>query len=156
MSMHPIKKVYCRAFQTVFHLAIPLLPYRRPEILTGTDLLPGLFREKGVAWDLTDGVLTVNGGRGYDAPALDPGEYRLPGNVSSQFFTGLLFALPLLDGDSTIKLRRPVESRSYIKLTREVQARFGVETVVINYVGPVIGAHSGPGTVALFFLGSQR
>ena len=48
MSMHPIKKVYCRAFQTVFHLAIPLLPYRRPEILTGTDLLPGLFREKGV------------------------------------------------------------------------------------------------------------
>ena len=48
MSLHPIKKVYCRAFQTVFHLAIPLLPYRRPEILTGTDLLPGLFREKGV------------------------------------------------------------------------------------------------------------
>ena len=33
MSMHPIKKVYCRAFQTVFHLAIPLpSPYRRPEI----------------------------------------------------------------------------------------------------------------------------
>jgi DegV family protein with EDD domain len=34
--------------------------------------------------------------------------------------------------------------------------RFGVKDVVINYVGPVIGAHSGPGTVALFFLGTER
>ena len=34
--------------------------------------------------------------------------------------------------------------------------RFGVKDVVINYVGPVIGAHSGPGTVALFFLGRER
>ena len=34
--------------------------------------------------------------------------------------------------------------------------RFGVKDVVINYVGPVIGAHSGPGTVALFFLGAER
>ena len=34
--------------------------------------------------------------------------------------------------------------------------RFGVRDIVINYVGPVIGAHSGPGTVALFFLGKER
>ena len=34
--------------------------------------------------------------------------------------------------------------------------RFGVKEVLINYVGPVIGAHSGPGTIALFFLGSER
>ena len=34
--------------------------------------------------------------------------------------------------------------------------RFGVKDIVINYVGPVIGAHSGPGTVALFFLGKER
>ena len=38
----------------------------------------------------------------------------------------------------------------------EVRKRFGVKEVVINYVGPVIGAHSGPGTVALFFLGTHR
>lgn len=49
-----------------------------------------LFREKGIAWKLADNVLTVNGGRGYGTLALDPGTYRLPGNVSSQFFTGLL------------------------------------------------------------------
>ena len=38
----------------------------------------------------------------------------------------------------------------------EVRRRLGVETVHINYVGPVIGNHSGPGTMALFFLGSER
>ncbi|MBQ6348724.1 MAG: DegV family protein [Clostridia bacterium] len=37
-----------------------------------------------------------------------------------------------------------------------MRARFGVKDIVINYVGPVIGAHSGPGTVALFFLGKER
>ena len=37
-----------------------------------------------------------------------------------------------------------------------VKKRFGVEEVYINYVGPVIGAHSGPGTVALFYIGTER
>ena len=37
-----------------------------------------------------------------------------------------------------------------------MRTRFGVKEVVISYVGPVIGAHSGPGTVALFFLGRER
>ena len=37
-----------------------------------------------------------------------------------------------------------------------MRSRFGVKDVVINYVGPVIGAHSGPGTIALFFLGTER
>ena len=42
------------------------------------------------------------------------------------------------------------------RVAEDVKARFGVQTVLINYVGPVIGAHSGPGTVALFFLGEHR
>ena len=42
------------------------------------------------------------------------------------------------------------------KVAGDVKKRFGVKEVVINYVGPVIGAHSGPGTLALFFLGSRR
>ena len=46
--------------------------------------------------------------------------------MSSQFISGLLFALPLLDGDSTLHLIPPVESRSYIDMTRAVQAAFGV------------------------------
>ena len=85
-----------------------------------------LFREKGISWKLEKGVLTVNGGRGYDAPALSPGEYRLPGNVSSQFFTGLLFVLPLLEGDSTLVSTTPLESRDYLELTRQAQSAAGV------------------------------
>ena len=41
-------------------------------------------------------------------------------------------------------------------VAEEVRRRFGTKHILINYVGPVIGNHSGPGTVALFFLGSRR
>ena len=58
--------------------------------------------------------------------ALSSGDYTLAGNVSSQFISGLLFALPLLGGISTLHLLPPVESRSYIDMTRSVQAAFGV------------------------------
>ena len=85
-----------------------------------------LFREKGLTWKLEDSVLTVDGGRGYDTLALDPGEYRLPGNVSSQFITGLLFVLPLLDGDSNLVLTSPLESRGYVDLTLDVLRTFGI------------------------------
>lgn len=42
------------------------------------------------------------------------------------------------------------------ELASQIQARFPVQNIYINFVGPVIGAHSGPGTLALFFLGSAR
>ena len=87
-----------------------------------------LFREKGIAWKWEGGHLLLDGGRGYDDYALDPGEYRLPGDVSSQFFTGLLFVLPLLDGDSTLVPTTPLESRDYLELTRQVQALAGVHS----------------------------
>ncbi len=64
--------------------------------------------------------LTVNG-------RLKPGAYVLPGNVSSQFVSGLLFALPLLDGDSTLKILPPLESASYIELTLSSLRRFGID-----------------------------
>lgn len=38
----------------------------------------------------------------------------------------------------------------------EVKRRFGIDSFLINYVGPAIGAHSGPGTIALFFFGNER
>ncbi len=58
---------------------------------------------------------------------LQAGEYQLPGDVSSQFVSGLLFALPLLEGDSQIKVLPPVESRPYIDLSLEVLKLFGLE-----------------------------
>lgn len=58
---------------------------------------------------------------------LTPGLFEVPGNVSSQFITGLLFALPLLDKDSEIKLTTPLESRGYVDLTISVLYDFGIE-----------------------------
>ena len=57
---------------------------------------------------------------------LHAGVFRLPGDVSSQFISGLLFALPLLPSDSQILLTSPAQSRGYIDLTLHALARFGV------------------------------
>ena len=78
-----------------------------------------LFQEKGIFYQQKDGVLTVRG-------TLKPGIYSLPGDVSSQFITGLLFALPLLDGNSEIVLTTPLESRGYVDLTLDVLRTFGI------------------------------
>ena len=78
-----------------------------------------LYQEQSLRFEQSPAGLTVEG-------TLKSGEYELAGNVSSQFISGLLFALPLLDGDSTLHLIPPVESRSYIDMTRAVQAAFGV------------------------------
>lgn len=58
--------------------------------------------------------------------ALEAGEYRLSGNISSQYLTGLLFALPLLKAPSRILLTTPLESAGYIDLTLQVLQRFGI------------------------------
>ena len=47
-----------------------------------------------------------------------------------------------------------IEDAEYV--AAKIKERFGVKEVVINYVDPVIGAHSGPGTMALFFLADKR
>lgn len=57
---------------------------------------------------------------------LTPGAYTLPGNVSSQYISGLLFALPLLDGSSTLTVTGAVESAPYIAMTLDALAQFGV------------------------------
>ncbi len=57
---------------------------------------------------------------------LSAGDYFLPGNVTSQFATGLLFSLPLLDGDSRIRFDSVPESIGYIHLTMDAMKAFGV------------------------------
>ena len=79
-----------------------------------------LFDRRGIAYALEDGALTVRG-------SLAPGEYRLRGDVSSQFFTGLLMALPLLEGPSVVISTTRLESASYTAMTMGVLARAGVQ-----------------------------
>lgn len=57
---------------------------------------------------------------------LEPGRHELPGDVSSQFVTGLLFALPLLPKDSEICFTSPLESRGYVDMTLAVLRDFGI------------------------------
>lgn len=80
-----------------------------------------LFDEKGVAYETTEGALplTVSG-------TLQPGTYSLAGDVSSQFFTGLLMTLPLLDGDSVLRSTTPLESASYVDMTLDCLRQHGI------------------------------
>ena len=78
-----------------------------------------IFREKGVHFERTGRELAVMG-------ALSPGAYALPGDVSSQFVTGLLYALPLLSGDSRITVTSPLESREYVTMTVDVLKQYGI------------------------------
>lgn len=78
-----------------------------------------LFDEKGIAYTMEHGVLTVRG-------TLTAGDYALPGDVSSQFFTGLLYALPWVEGASCIRATTALESRSYIDLSMDALRRCGI------------------------------
>lgn len=91
-----------------------------------------LLREKGISYQANDEAITVRG-------RLRPGVYHLPGDVSSQFLTGLLFALPLLEGDSELRLDSPLESAGYVEMTLDALQRFGVT------VPPVDGGWQIPG-----------
>jgi len=53
--------------------------------------------------------------------------WTLPGDVSSQYVTGLLFALPLLDGDSAIRLTTPLASAAYVDMTLQALRQFGID-----------------------------
>lgn len=77
-----------------------------------------LCREKGYAFCKTDDSVTVCG-------KLESGTYELRGDVSSQFITGLIFALLYLGKDSAIHVIPPFESRSYINLTISALKSFG-------------------------------
>lgn len=88
------------------------------------DVYRDLFVPRGVRWRMgvgCDGAaeLTVQG-------KLEAGNYVLPGNVSSQFVSGLMFALPLLGEDSTLTVQPPVESAGYINMTVEAITGSGV------------------------------
>ena len=91
----------------------PLEPYFR------------LFRERGIEYELNDNCLRVRG-------RLLAGEYALPGDVSSQFFSGLLLALPLARRDTSLHVRGAV-STPYLDMTLDTAARFGIEISQRDY-----------------------
>ncbi len=82
-----------------------------------------IFKQCGIQYQQHDGALLdfrVNG-------TLLPGHYSISGDISSQFISGLFFSLPLLEGDSTLKITTPLESKAYLDLTLSVMHAFGVQ-----------------------------
>ena len=119
----------CRESGSTLRFLMPLAAICGSKaIFTGSERLIGrgvgvyerLFSEKGIELVRVGNAFELRG-------PLKPGEFRLAGNVSSQFISGLLFALPLLDGDSAIEIIPPVESRPYIEITIDALSRFGIE-----------------------------
>lgn len=81
-----------------------------------------IFQEQGIFFENKDGQLplTIKG-------KLKPGSFKIRGDISSQFITGLLFVLPLLKGDSKIIITTDLESRGYVDLTIDMLKRFSIE-----------------------------
>lgn len=70
---------------------------------------------------------------------LSSGAYKMPGDISSQFISGLLMALPLLDGDSTLRVEGKVESAGYITMTEDAMRSAGVEVFRDGWNYNIIG-----------------
>ena len=85
------------------------------------DLLAKVMQEHGIVFDKTSGMPFCISGR------LSNGVYKIAGDVSSQYITGLLYALPLVDGDSEIILTSPLQSKGYVDMTLSVLKAFGID-----------------------------
>lgn len=79
-----------------------------------------IFDEQKMLFEQSQDAIQIQG-------KLQPGHYQIDGNISSQFISGLLFVLPLLDSDSTLTINEPYESRSYVDLTLDMLKCFGIE-----------------------------
>lgn len=119
----------CRESGSTLRFFLPIcLAIGGKSRLTGKGRLPQrpqdvykiMCAQQGISFEQDEAGITVCG-------RLAPGTFMLPGNVSSQFVSGLLFALPLLSGDSRIEITPPIESRPYIDMTISALAAFGVK-----------------------------
>lgn len=124
----------CRESASTLRFFIPICSVLgKKAILSGTekllsrplDVYEGIFKSQHIEFK-NDGKSVCLIGR------LTGGKYKIKGNVSSQFISGLLFAFSLLDEDSTIDIIPPIESSSYIDLTISALEQFGIHTAWID------------------------
>lgn len=80
-----------------------------------------IFERQNIGYMYHEGILDL-----YVGGILKSDHYKIPGNISSQFITGLLFALPLLEEDSEIEITSDLESKGYIDLTLQMLELFGI------------------------------
>ncbi len=127
----PGEPVFCRESGSTLRFFIPILLLGSGRVtVEGSPRLmerpmepyAALCRERSLLFRQEDNKIYLRG-------ALTPGLYSVPGNISSQFVSGLLFAMPLLESGSVVQLIPPVSSRAYIEMTRAAQRQYGVTSV---------------------------
>ncbi len=120
--------VDCNESGSTLRFMIPLFSvYREESQFTGhgrlmqrpQNVYEDLYHKHGLVFEQNGEILRSGG-------YLKSGNYEVKGDVSSQFITGLLFSLPLLDGDSTLTVLPPYESRSYVGLTLDTLKKAGI------------------------------
>lgn len=128
----------CAESGSTLRFIIPILAAMKGYYtLTGRGLLltrpmtpfKGMLDQSGVQYEFTDTHIVIDARDNQ----LKSGTYHLPGDISSQFITGLLFTLPNLEGDSSIIIDSTLESTGYVDLTIDTLADFGVTIARENY-----------------------
>lgn len=128
--------VFCNESGSTLRFLIPLALLKNSECtFTGSERLfsrslevyKKIAEKSGIDFVLNRDSLYVKG-------ALKPYDYRVRGDISSQFISGLLFALPVLYGNSTITVTESFESKPYVDLTLSLLSYFGIniETTAFN------------------------
>lgn len=128
-------KLHCEESGSTLRFMIPLalLSGKKVELIGKGRLMSrpqkpymDIFEEKGIFCRIEKDTMELEG-------KLKAGIFSLPGDVSSQFVTGLLFALPLLKGDSEIVITTEMESKGYLDLTLSVLKDFGIRIINEDY-----------------------
>jgi len=133
----PSQPINCRESASTLRFLIPVAALAEGKtVLTGEGSLLNrpvgplveALRKIGVKCWSKDGKPPVL----VEGPSLRGGEISLPGNVSSQFFSGLIFACPLAERNSEVKVEGRLESKPYVDLTVHVVSRHGVRVEILG------------------------
>lgn len=128
--------IFCKESGSTLRFFIPIFAMTGKEIrFTGENKLlkrpqkiyENIFSDQGLKYSCDNDTITIKG-------PLISGNYNINGDVSSQFISGLLFVLPLLNEDSQIIIKEPFESKSYVLLTIQILKVFGIEIRLDNSV----------------------
>ncbi len=135
-SINGKAELFCNESGSTLRFLLPLCMMSDEKItLTGSARLferplsayEEICREQGIEFEKNANSVTVCG-------KLKAGDFTVAGNISSQFITGLLFVLPLLNGESTLTVTGDFQSASYVDLTLDAISCFGVDIVRKNNV----------------------
>ncbi|XMB71576.1 3-phosphoshikimate 1-carboxyvinyltransferase [Mycoplasmatota bacterium WC30] len=119
--------INCNESGSTMRFLIPVLSNNKNVYFKGKSSLinrpmtiyESIFKDQKLEYQKTATAIRTKG-------RLSPGTFKIPGDVSSQFISGLLFILPTLNGDSTIEVEGNLESANYIEMTIATLKKFGV------------------------------